>query len=72
MKKTLTNEKTDSMEISGLCVNCAEKRFCRFPGFGRNVVHCEEYYYRCPNEREGFRENSSFGQAMSFGIDSLV
>ena len=27
----------------GLCMNCGEKHLCRYPSFGKNVIHCESY-----------------------------
>jgi hypothetical protein len=36
------------------------------------VVHCEEYYYCCPNEHVTYRECLSFGQTPSLGIDNWI
>ncbi|XPS83320.1 uncharacterized protein Dvar_13380 [Desulfosarcina variabilis str. Montpellier] len=72
MKNTLSNESISTEEIRGLCMNCGARHHCRFPDFGNNVVHCEEYYYCCPNEHVTYRECLSFGQTPSLGIDNWI
>lgn len=72
MEKTLSRIGKKTQNINGLCVNCGERHRCQFPSFGKNVIHCEEYYCCCPNERVSYRKSHSFGQTLSFGINNWI
>ena len=66
------SESSEELKVCGLCVNCGDRCHCRFPDFGKNVVHCEAYYCGCPNERESHRKSGAFGKPVGFGIDNWI
>lgn len=45
------------LQEKGICVNCYQKKGCRFGCFGEEVFFCEEYSFR----ESGDRESRYFG-----------
>lgn len=79
-KKTpLKNDAGDKSEnliaspsAKGLCLNCDDAEICNFPGFGDNVVYCEEHSSNFDNVKPDRLSNKSFTNPPDLGVKKLI
>ena len=62
----------NTLDAKGLCLNCDDAQSCKFPGFGGEVLFCEEHSSNFDNkDRDGaFRGNA--GDAPGHGVNHLI
>lgn len=55
------------LNAKGLCINCNDADICKFPGFGGDVIFCEEHSSNFDNKRQ-----DRFSNRMPTNVPSLA
>jgi hypothetical protein len=58
--------------ISGLCMNCGDYEICKFPGFGKGILFCEEYNLQAPSEQNERCSERDYIDPTCIGIENLI
>ncbi len=63
---------TTSPSAKGLCMNCDDAEICNYPGFGDNVVYCEEHSSNFGNAKRDRLANRNFTNTPDLGVKKII
>lgn len=56
----------------GVCIHCDDNSICKYPGFGQDIIFCEEYRLGGLNNRVGRCPRNTFVNLPVFGVKNLI
>ena len=67
-----SENKVSSPNARGLCVNCDDAGICKLPGFGDNVVFCEEHSSNFEHTRNDRAPSRNKVNVPDLGVKNLI